>query len=132
MNGVIIVSSFEEHRKDRKIQKTSLNNKDILYWISKNILQKSSMNIKNSKTYFKHTLWEFEIRWSMELLASWRTLVEELLLYFFPFNLLTKRSFAEGLAIRGFCLARISLFQFWTYTIINGKHDMKKNHQSYI
>lgn len=81
-----------------------------------------------SKTYFIHTLSEFGIRLSMELLASWRTLVEELVLHFFPFNLLTKSSFAEGLAIRGFCLARISLFQFCTYKIINryGKQGMKK------
>lgn len=60
--------------------------------------------------------------------------MEELVLHFFPFNLLTKSSFAEGLAIRGFCLARISLFQFCTYKIINiknGKQDMKKK-QSYL
>lgn len=54
--------------------------------------------------------------------------MEELALYFFPFNLLTKRSFAEGLAMRGFCLTRISLFQFCTYKMINVsvKQDVKK------
>lgn len=81
-----------------------------------------------------HTLWEFGIRCSMELLASWRTLVEELVLYFFPFNLLTKSSFVEGLAMRGFCLARISLFQFCTYKIINVsvKQDIEKTPELFL
>lgn len=58
--------------------------------------------------------------------------MEVLVLYFFPFNLLTKSSFAEGLAMRGFCLARSSLFQFCTCRMIKAHVKQSEKQTSLV